>query len=452
MNNVKILVDLNAHIENITCDIVNQNDNAYAIISFDNLGYGNITAIKFYARGFNSFGDIVLVNGQDNFFLIVQDIEIEKNKHVMNLKAKLPNSDIKKLELQECQICYADGEVITYAGEDNYIFEMEEFDNMEETAAIKKIYGNMARYKIKEFEQGWICTCGRHNLGEASKCSLCGNSKEQLFYMCSTDGMNMIVERYHNIMEQEKKNKEEEKRKQEQNRRKRHLVIFTGIIGLIIVIALISNVVKMSKRQTYSSEKEMQEAMQGNWSHRNEYDYGIMWQLQIEGDKCTIVYDSSEDTFEFDITWNPSKGTFDIGTTTYIVESGGQTIKENNYLYEKGGMTLTPGESDKFHEYNENSSYESIYSALKFSEIYVTNNSSYTVCTGKVTNYGNNTYSFVTIKGAFEDSSGTVVDTASTYAIGSEGLSPGESKSFRMSVKKDLSIEDCSITISDYDY
>lgn len=68
-----------------------------------------------------------------------------------------------------------------------------------------------------------------------------------------------------------------------------------------------------------------------------------------------------------------------------------------------------------------------------------------------MTNNGKKTYRFVTIKGAFKDSSGTVVDTDSTYAVGSEGLAPGESKSFRMSVSEDSTIEDCSITITDYD-
>ena len=68
-----------------------------------------------------------------------------------------------------------------------------------------------------------------------------------------------------------------------------------------------------------------------------------------------------------------------------------------------------------------------------------------------MTNNGKKTYRFVTIKGSFENSSGTVVDTDSTYAVGSEGLAPGESKSFRMSVRKDTTIEDCSISITDYD-
>ena len=449
MEVVKIEVDVNAHIENLKYDIVKQNDEAYAVIEFDNLGFGNISAIKFDACGFNSFGDIVGVNGQDKFFLIVQDVDIKRNEHVSDLRAKLPNADIKKIDIQECQICYADGTVVSYSGEEKICFEVEEFDNSESKAAIKKIYGKKAKYKVKEFEQGWICTCGRYNKCETSRCSSCENIKENLFVMCSEDGMNQIIEKYNNIREEEKRVAIEEEKRQKKRIRQKQVGILAGIIGVIIVIIMISNAVTMSKRQIYNSVDEMRDAMQGNWSHRSDYNYDIMWQLQIEGDKCTRVYASSENTYEQDITWNPSKGTFEIGNDTYVVVSGGQTIEEDDkYSYDKGGGTLTPGESSDSYS---SSNYESVYSALDFSDIYVSSNSSYTVCTGKVTNNGKKTYRFVTIKGAFKDSSGTVVDTDSTYAVGSEGLAPGESKSFRMSVSKDSTIEDCSITITDYD-
>lgn len=58
------------------------------MLEFDNLGCGSISAIKFEACGFNSFGDVVLVHGQEKFFLIVQDITIERNEHVKSLCIK----------------------------------------------------------------------------------------------------------------------------------------------------------------------------------------------------------------------------------------------------------------------------------------------------------------------------------------------------------------------------
>lgn len=86
---------------------------------------------------------------------------------------------------------------------------------------------------------------------------------------------------------------------------------------------------------------------------------------------------------------------------------------------------------------------------LKFSNLDIEHNSSYTVLNGTVTNKGSKTYEFIEIKGAFKDSSGNVVDTDWTYAVGSEGLAPGESTTFRMSVPKDYSIRDCSVSIID---
>ena len=81
----------------------------------------------------------------------------------------------------------------------------------------------------------------------------------------------------------------------------------------------------------------------------------------------------------------------------------------------------------------------------------VTNNSSYTVCTGTVKNTGKKTYRYVEVKGSFKDSSNNVVDTDWTYAAGSEGLAPGESSSFRLSVPKNVSIKSCSVSLLDYE-
>lgn len=99
--------------------------------------------------------------------------------------------------------------------------------------------------------------------------------------------------------------------------------------------------------------------------------------------------------------------------------------------------------------YDEDAAASSMKSDLRFSKITITNNSSYTVATGSVTNYGSKTYDYVKIKGSFKTSSGSVVDTDWTYAVGGEGLAPGESSTFRLSVDKDYSITSCSVSIMD---
>ena len=85
------------------------------------------------------------------------------------------------------------------------------------------------------------------------------------------------------------------------------------------------------------------------------------------------------------------------------------------------------------------SSYSSSYSesatdVLDFSNVKLTDSSSYTCCSGTLTNNGSKTYYFVQVKGAFKDVYGNVIDTDWTYAVGSEGLAPGESTKFEIYV------------------
>lgn len=93
--------------------------------------------------------------------------------------------------------------------------------------------------------------------------------------------------------------------------------------------------------------------------------------------------------------------------------------------------------------------YERMEDVLDISGVKIESNSSYTICTGSIKNTGNNTYDFVKVKGAFKNSKGDVIDTDWTYAVGSEGLAPDESTTFRMSVSKDTSIKSCDVTVYD---
>lgn len=88
---------------------------------------------------------------------------------------------------------------------------------------------------------------------------------------------------------------------------------------------------------------------------------------------------------------------------------------------------------------------------LTFSDIKVSNNSSYTICNATITNNGRRTYTFIEVKGKFKNSSGTILDTDWTYAVGSEGLEPGESATIRLSVSKNYNISNCSLEVYDYE-
>lgn len=196
MEKVAKIIDVNAHITNIQTQVVSDSDSAKAIISFENLGYGIITAIKFNAKAYNSFGDEVLISGKNNFLIIIQDIKVKENSIAEGITVKLPNAEIRKIEIEECQICYANGDISTYDGKNEIEFELEEF-TFEERAirnALRDVFDEKVTYNLLENEQGWICTCGRYNGNNRDKCSMCGHSKEEVRSALSEEGKQKAVE------------------------------------------------------------------------------------------------------------------------------------------------------------------------------------------------------------------------------------------------------------------
>lgn len=120
------------------------------------------------------------------------------------------------------------------------------------------------------------------------------------------------------------------------------------------------------------------------------------------------------------------------------MHKGGRKLQEGDYEYEKGGYIHTKSE-------------ESAYTALEIEAGFCYTSGNYTICEGKITNNGEKTYKFIKVKGSFKDCLGKELDTNSTYAVNSEGLEPGESSSFKLSVYKDPNICSCSISLLDYD-
>lgn len=196
---------------------------------------------------------------------------------------------------------------------------------------------------------------------------------------------------------------------------------------------------------------EMRDEMQGRWTHylttSNGYGSSALWQWVIDGDEAFMIFHSDDElTDGKEIEWNPLEGTFSIAGTTFVVEKGGNSfVQKNGWNYRKGGY-LPKSDDEK-----QAATYESIYAVLRFSNIRTSNNSLYTICSGTVTNSGKETYKYVQIKGSFKDDRGSVIDTASTYLVGGEGLAPGESTTFKLYVSKNYSISSCDVSIYDYD-
>ena len=87
---------------------------------------------------------------------------------------------------------------------------------------------------------------------------------------------------------------------------------------------------------------------------------------------------------------------------------------------------------------------------LEVTRFYLGSTGNYYYAEGTVKNSSSSTVSYVKVKCVFTDSSGNVIDTNWTYAVGSEGLEPGESQKWEMMVSYDRKIDKCRATILDF--
>ena len=99
------------------------------------------------------------------------------------------------------------------------------------------------------------------------------------------------------------------------------------------------------------------------------------------------------------------------------------------------------------------SSSNKVYLMVK--DVYLSKGSShsnYYTASGAVYNYGSITAKYVKVKVKFLNSYGKIVDTDWTYAVGTEGIEPGETVKWSCMVEKDYAIESIEAEIIDYDY
>lgn len=85
---------------------------------------------------------------------------------------------------------------------------------------------------------------------------------------------------------------------------------------------------------------------------------------------------------------------------------------------------------------------------LNVSNVRVTHSGNYTYVTGSVKNTGTYSVRYVKVRAACKNSAGSVIDTDWTYAVDSDWLEPGESKTFEMMIRDpNNNIRSASVTI-----
>ena len=153
-------------------------------------------------------------------------------------------------------------------------------------------------------------------------------------------------------------------------------------------------------------------------------------------------------------------GVFFMGLVVYFVvnpEAGGETSAVAPAL---SGAGESSGSGDgKFTSIAPGTDYGGKWptsptaqaKVFEFNPGYDDSNSLYSRYVGSITNVSGETRYFVRVRGTFEDEDGNAIDTDWTFACGAEGLRPGETTKFTLSVPRDDRIARVVREVFDYE-
>lgn len=222
-------VDMNANILYLKHEIVADTSKTQARIEFRNMAYGTITAVKFEAKGYNAFGDVIQIAGKPTFDIVAQDLNIAPKKYA-KLDSVLPSKDIRKLDLKLKQVCYANGKIVNVQPEEIVTYEIEDIDenweklNQQEREArtVLKRRLDEAVCFSKPYGRNWICICGYLNRNTDTICKCCGCREVEMLEEYSEKRVTEKVEekRRKAAAEQAKREAEQIKFEAEQKRQR----------------------------------------------------------------------------------------------------------------------------------------------------------------------------------------------------------------------------------------
>lgn len=299
-------VDINSMVHILSWDIQKENNiDLVLAVDFLNVSESIISAVMFTAVGFNSFGDKVLVNGNENFDVMGQDISIKPSEHG-KVQIVLPSADIRKVELKVKKICLSDGKIVENAVS-KWIDTKQNPLSATYLDCVRRKNSQGRYYSIIEKDY-WQCVCGFVNVGNS--CKSC-NMRKLVASEFTQDSMEDTYKKYLKELETEEKLEEErrieaEKRaeaeKLEKERKEKAYIrkwIIAGSI-LIIVVVGISVFTRVAKEKRYEEERIIISQCIENEEYDNAYsvmissdsydklkvEYGdILWKKQEELDK-----------------------------------------------------------------------------------------------------------------------------------------------------------------------
>ena len=198
---------------------------------------------------------------------------------------------------------------------------------------------------------------------------------------------------------------------------------------------------KFGKEEQRHIQEELENLMIGLYWNRRNYADDVNKYSKEEKDTIqyldSLFYDALKNEFGI------SKDTIDYMLNTYDTRNASIDLENIRKELEKYSKNIAES-YEEIQELREN--------PLVISNTKLSFNSSYSILEGSITNNGFQTVYFIKIKVQFMERNGKTIDTNWTYAVGSEGLAPGETTKFKTSVEKDYSIVNAYPSVIDFDY
>lgn len=242
MQSCHLSVDANALVQHVRCTIQLFQGSPAVQILFQNRGRP-LQAIKFQATGYNQFREILPVNGQETFPLVLQDLHLAPGETYRSPFLWLPQPEIRHLKLVESQVCYADGTVVPYPGPDPREYDLEWVsDTEDEDRALwyaLQQYDRCAHFLPRQEEDHWLCVCGQWNGNEEETCRNCQKSRAQTFARFSGEALAATVEQAGVAMDRFAD--QELQQESESQSRSRRMKVFAvcGVLLLFLLMILL---------------------------------------------------------------------------------------------------------------------------------------------------------------------------------------------------------------------
>lgn len=472
----KKTVNLNAQIEDVQCALISNGSASAVRLRFRNASRRTVIAVRMRGSAKNAFGETVTSDTGADF--IVDFYGRTPPGEAGEMTSGLPSPTIRSIDLKWIKVSYEDGTIEDPLPPRIVEYEVPTFSDSPEDQEYQKLLG--ARYHTPinnlavEVTEGWVCTCGAFNDADDDACAQCGMRHADALKVSDPQAREAILaeKRQRDIEERDRAEEAERVAERKLKRNKRIVwLVLVALCAILIIVKVSTDRQRAAEKarqereaymkdvRVFSSAQEMQKAINGKYLKEpyiksTYYYHPTNEYLVINGDTATFTYVNTNQAVTDEVRdLIPEDGRFKIGYRQFKVNTDGSityTYSGFSDVYDRLSGSTEPLDVQAMYDEEmakQRARSETAYTALTLTVTSVRNDGSYAVCEGKVTNNGVNSYRFIKVKGAFVDRGGTVLDTDWTYAVGSEGLAPGETSTFRLSVKANRSITDCKLSM-----